>query len=144
MAKANIVCRVLFMTLNFTETHATENVPVIHCLRSCVLCLGGFSSITCLQCRLSCIRTTWVTSRLDSHHNLAVSLNVDWFQPYSRVTDSLRSYILEYIEFSSSRYKQENIILVGIIPGPKEPKFNINSYLSPLVDELKEFCMELI
>ena len=102
MAKANIVCRVLFMTLNFTETHATENVPVIHCLRSCVLCLGGFSSITCLQCRLSCIRTTWVTSRLDSHHNLAVSLNVDWFQPYSRVTDSLRSYILEYIEFSSS------------------------------------------
>ena len=44
--------------VNITGTHATENVPVIHCLRSRVLCLGGFSSITCLQCRLSRIRTT--------------------------------------------------------------------------------------
>jgi len=28
---------------------------------------------------------------------------------------------------------------VGIIPGPKEPKMNINSFLSPLVQELQEF-----
>ena len=39
----------------------------------------------------------------------------------------------------SLRYKQENVILVGIIPGPTEPKLTINSYLKPLVDELKEF-----
>ena len=37
------------------------------------------------------------------------------------------------------RYKRENIIIVGIIPGPKEPKLTINSFLKPLVDELKEF-----
>ena len=30
------------------------------------------------------------------------------------------------------------MILVGIIPGPKEPKLNINAYLEPLVDELRE------
>ena len=35
------------------------------------------------------------------------------------------------------RYKEENIILVGMIPGPKEPSLSINSYLSPLVEELK-------
>ena len=29
----------------------------------------------------------------------------------------------------------ENIIIVGIIPGPKEPS-SLNSYLCPLVDEL--------
>ena len=36
------------------------------------------------------------------------------------------------------RYK-ENMILVGIIPGPHEPSLNINSYLSPLVLELNTF-----
>lgn len=39
----------------------------------------------------------------------------------------------------SVRYKIENIILIGIIPGPKEPKYTINSFLRPLVEELKEF-----
>ena len=38
----------------------------------------------------------------------------------------------------SVRYKKQNIILVGLIPGPKEPKFTINSFLYPLVEELKE------
>ena len=36
------------------------------------------------------------------------------------------------------RYKPENIIIVGIIPGPAERKKTINSYLTPLVNELKE------
>ena len=33
------------------------------------------------------------------------------------------------------RFKPENLIVVGIIPGPKEPKHNINSFLQPLVDD---------
>ena len=37
------------------------------------------------------------------------------------------------------RFKQENIILLGIIPGPSEPKHNINSFLRPLVKELLDF-----
>ena len=36
------------------------------------------------------------------------------------------------------RFKIENVILVGCIPGPKEPKGNIKSFLKPLVDELLE------
>ena len=36
------------------------------------------------------------------------------------------------------RYKEENIILAGIIPGPHEPHLNINSYINPLVEELLE------
>ena len=36
----------------------------------------------------------------------------------------------------NERFKRENVILVGIIPGPSEPPLNINTYLSPLVDEL--------
>jgi len=34
-------------------------------------------------------------------------------------------------------YKRENIIVVGIIPGPGEPS-SLNPYLVPLVSELKE------
>ena len=36
----------------------------------------------------------------------------------------------------SERYKLENIIIVGIIPGPNEPKKHMNSFLKPMVDEL--------
>ena len=35
------------------------------------------------------------------------------------------------------RYNVENIILVGVIPGPHEPKKTMNSYLAPLVRDLK-------
>lgn len=76
----------------------------------------------------------------DSPYNLAVTLNVDWFQPYKRVKDSVGALYLCIANLPRSlRYKQENVILVGIIPGPTEPKLTINSYLEPLVDELKEF-----
>ena len=38
----------------------------------------------------------------------------------------------------SDRYKLENVMIVGVLPGPREPKKNMNSYLRPLVDELLE------
>ena len=34
------------------------------------------------------------------------------------------------------RFKRENVIIVGLIPGPTEPPEVINSYLTPLVCEL--------
>ena len=36
------------------------------------------------------------------------------------------------------RYKLQNIILVGIIPGQREPSLTINSYIAPLISELKD------
>ena len=36
----------------------------------------------------------------------------------------------------SERYSADNIILLGVIPGPKEPELTINTFLEPLVDEL--------
>lgn len=38
----------------------------------------------------------------------------------------------------NERYKKENIILAGVIPGPKEPKQNVNPFLLPLVEDLKK------
>ena len=37
------------------------------------------------------------------------------------------------------RFKFENVVLVGVIPGPKEPKGVINNFLGPMVNELLEF-----
>lgn len=37
------------------------------------------------------------------------------------------------------RSKEENIAVVGIIPGPGEPSRNVNSFLDPLVEELLDF-----
>ena len=31
------------------------------------------------------------------------------------------------------------MIVVGILPGPKEPKLTMNSFLKPLIDKLQEF-----
>lgn len=34
------------------------------------------------------------------------------------------------------RFKRENIILIGLIPGPSEPSLTLNTYLTPLVADL--------
>ena len=55
-------------------------------------------------------------------------MNVDWFQPYTHVCDSVGAiYLIIQNLPRSERYKWENMILVGLIPGPKEPNFTINS-----------------
>ena len=69
---------------------------------------------------------------------LLFALNVDWFNPFSRLQYSVGAIYLTIQNLPRNmRYKMENVILVGIIPGPKEPKLTINSYLAPLVEELK-------
>ena len=37
------------------------------------------------------------------------------------------------------QYKRENILLVGLIPGPHEPQRNINTFIKPLVNDLLKF-----
>ena len=64
-------------------------------------------------------------------------LNVDWFQPFENFAYSVGVIYLVILNLPhTTRYKRENIILVGVIPGPSEPSLNINTYLEPLVDEL--------
>ena len=79
-------------------------------------------------------------SFLSQKYSWCLALNVDWFQPYSHVTDSVGALYLVILNLPrEDRYKRENMILVGIIPGPCEPNLHINSYLTPLVLELQEF-----
>lgn len=64
--------------------------------------------------------------------NLLLSLNVDWFQPFTHTQYSVGAMYLVVLNLPrEERYRLENIILVGVIPGPKEPKLTINSYIAP-------------
>ena len=68
-----------------------------------------------------------------------VTLNVDWFQPFSHIQYSVGAMYLTIQNLPRNiRCKQQNVILVGVIPGPSEPELAMNSYLSPLVEELKQ------
>lgn len=66
--------------------------------------------------------------------NFALTLNVDWFQPFQHTTYSLGVIYIAILNLPrEDRYKTENVIVVGVIPGPNEPKLHI---LTPLVAEL--------
>jgi len=72
--------------------------------------------------------------------NLGGILNIDWFEPFENVQYSCGVIYLALLNLPRElRFKWENIIIVGIIPGPKEPKLVVNSYLQPLVNDLLTF-----
>jgi len=74
---------------------------------------------------------------LVSSYCYALMLNVDWFQPFEHFTYSVGVIYLVLLNLPRAVwYKRENIILVGVIPGPSEPPLNINFYLPPLVSDL--------
>lgn len=78
-----------------------------------------------------------VEQALDKKNGICFMLNVDWFQPYKHRIYSIGVLYLEIMNLPRSvRFKRENIIIIGLIPGPSEPKLNMNSFLSPLVSEL--------
>ena len=72
-------------------------------------------------------------------YSLSLKLNVDWFKLYEHTNYSVGVIYLTIDNLPrDKRFLVENVIIVGCIPGPREPKLNINSYLKPLVDELLE------
>lgn len=75
---------------------------------------------------------------LSHPYNLGLMLNCDWFQPFDLSTYSVGVLYLVILNLPRSiRFKPENILIAGIIPGPKEPSASeMNSYLRPLVKEL--------
>ena len=64
-------------------------------------------------------------------------LNCDWFQPFQHTQFSVGVlYIAVQNLPRAIRFRQENILIVGIMPGPSEPTMNVNSYLDPLIEDL--------
>ena len=76
---------------------------------------------------------------LSQPYNFALSLNVDWFQPYKNSVYATGAIYVAVLNLPrTERFKSENILLLGVIPGPKEPELTINTFLKPFVKELLE------
>ena len=76
---------------------------------------------------------------LADEYTFGFILNIDWFQPFKHISYSVGAIYLCVLNLPRHiRYKQEFVILVGIMPGPQEAK-SINSYLEPLTEQLIEF-----
>lgn len=71
-------------------------------------------------------------------NNYLLMLNCDWFQPFRHTPFSVGVlYVVVENLPREVRFRRENILVIGIIPGPSEPSMNINSYLEPVVKDLK-------
>ena len=74
---------------------------------------------------------------LSAPYNYLLTLNVDWFCPFEHGRYSVGAIYITIQNLPASiRNHPDNIILVGIIPGPSEPHLTLNSYLTPLITEL--------
>ena len=75
----------------------------------------------------------------DSH--LGIMINLDWFQPFDSIQYSCGAIYGVICNLPREvRFKKENMLTLGLLPGSKEVKLHkINYYLFPIVDELLEF-----
>lgn len=74
---------------------------------------------------------------LSGPYSYGLMLNIDWFQPFKFGVYSVGAIYLTVMNLPRSRrFKRQNVILLGIIPGPSEPTHDMNTMLVPLVKEL--------
>ena len=77
------------------------------------------------------------TDLLCKTENIALMLNVDWVKPFKRNQYKFGVIYLSILNLPrSERMLKKWTLVVGIIPGPSEPKTHINSFLAPLIDDL--------
>jgi hypothetical protein len=72
------------------------------------------------------------------HHDVALQLSVDGVQVTNKHNHEIISVIFINLNLPPNQhYKVQNIMASTIIPRPKKPK-NIDTFLHPMVDELKQ------
>ena len=70
-------------------------------------------------------------------YSYGLLLNVNWFEPFEHSVYAVGVVFMSLLNRPRHvRYNQENVILCGLIPGPKEPSLNVNSFLEPLIEDL--------
>ncbi|KAB5588211.1 Transposase family Tnp2 protein [Ceratobasidium theobromae] len=77
----------------------------------------------------------------DNPEDLALGLSTDGFTLFKRRRRGLSTawplILVNYNLHPKIRTRLENVLCIGVIPGPKQPR-DINSFLIPLLDELLE------
>jgi len=77
---------------------------------------------------------------LSQKRSLGVMLNVDFFQPHKHVNESYGVIYLCIVNLPrGERFRQQNVLIVGVIPAFEHEPDNLNPFLKPLVAELQEF-----
>ena len=78
---------------------------------------------------------------LNASSNLAFAINADWFQPFkSRNNRSVGViYLVLFNLPREERFKWENIVVAGIISEMAKDPMSLNTFLEPIVNELKTF-----
>ena len=73
----------------------------------------------------------------DNKRNIGLLVNFDFFSPFKKSKYSLGVIYAVIINLPRRiRFLWENVLVLAIIPGPREPSLHINTYIRPLVDEL--------
>ena len=72
--------------------------------------------------------------------NIGLQLSMDFVNPYGKGSETRYSIgVLSAVILNlpkEERFRKENMLVLGIIPGPKEPHLHINGFLEPLVRDL--------
>lgn len=67
-------------------------------------------------------------------YDYLLMLNCDWFQPYKHTQFSIGVLYATVANLPRTvRFKRDNVIILGVLPGPSGPSMTINSYLQPIV-----------
>ena len=67
---------------------------------------------------------------LAAPNNLCLAVNIDWFNPYDDSPYSVGAIYLVVLNLPwSERFKVQNVILAGMIPGPHEPAGDIYQFV---------------
>lgn len=75
---------------------------------------------------------------LSQPNNLALVMNVNWFRPFDHSQYSVGVSYFTILNLPREvRYLPKNVIVAGIIPGPKEPEKVMNTFLQPHVADLQ-------
>jgi len=75
------------------------------------------------------------------HRDIALSFATDSFAPFKKQKQT--TWILLIFNYNlppDQRFQQDNILCVGIIPGPKKP-WDADSFIYPLVQELLKLAV---
>ena len=69
---------------------------------------------------------------------ICLALNIEWFNPYKEAQYFVGGIYLTVLNLPRNElYREENVLLVGMIPGPNKPRQHINTFLSPLVKDMQ-------
>ena len=89
------------------------------------------------------VNTKW-PSFSEEHRNVRLGLATDGFNPFGHLSSVYSCWPVIIVPYNlppSLCMKREFSMLTVLIPGPKGPSKDIDLYLQPLVDELKELWL---